>query len=548
MNNNNKISQYFLLEEVGKGSHGIVYKAYHQNRPSENLAVKVIEDTGNLDTLLIEPQLLSRLNHHHIVSLKDYFLYGSNLVLVTEYIDGVNLDEYLKQRGRLTEEEVIIFLSQMADALIQAHNNNIIHRDIKLSNILVTGSGENIRFVLVDFGVSRMTEGIQMIKRVAGTYYYMAPEQLRGRPCEQSDLWALGVCAYTLLTGIKPFKADTKDELFNQVLLSVPQAPSNHLGGINFKLETIILKLLERELINRTNSANDLKESLKEISALNIKQFNFERRSNYISTREEQDKAELYKIWEMFWLFFVLSEFMSVLWNLFMLSIPGIIIYIVQNVICILGVIRFYLGQKEKILSDTIIGIVLIIISVVINWTFTFVHLDMKLFTRRIEAIKQINPLIPEYFALIGAIFIIGFVLSIYFMFKSLDYLAKTIPLQESLVLHKVLKKSSTNPGKIITILKRFVDINWLNINIKQKYIEMLLLNGQIKEAIVEAKLTITIDPYNFGINLLLAKGYFEAGLYEESIQVCNNYLAICNYSFEFEDIKNQCENMLREV
>lgn len=114
----------------------------------------------------------------------------------------------------------------MADALRNAHANNIIHRDIKLSNILVTGDNQNQRFVLVDFGISRMAEGVQTVKRIAGTYYYMAPEQLRGRPCEQSDLWALGVCAYTLLTGIKPFEAKVGEELSHQILFSIPQAPS----------------------------------------------------------------------------------------------------------------------------------------------------------------------------------------------------------------------------------------------------------------------------------------------------------------------------------
>ena len=148
----------------------------------------------------------------------------------------------------------------MANALAHAHGNNIIHRDIKLSNILFTGEPKNPRFVLVDFGISRMAEGIQTIKRLGGTYYYMAPEQLRGRPCEQSDLWSLGVCAYTLLTGIKPFEGNTEKEISKKIQLSIPQAPSEISGGIDPNLETILFHLLEKQLgssgfegISRTN-------------------------------------------------------------------------------------------------------------------------------------------------------------------------------------------------------------------------------------------------------------------------------------------------------
>lgn len=134
-----------------------------------------------------------RLNHPNIIRLKDYFLYAGKLVLVTEYIEGIDLQSYLDQQGKLSQRELKLFMSQMASALSHAHTNNIIHRDLKLSNILVTEEDHDLKFVLVDFGISRMAEGIQTIKRVAGTYYYMAPEQLRGRPCEQSDLWALGI-------------------------------------------------------------------------------------------------------------------------------------------------------------------------------------------------------------------------------------------------------------------------------------------------------------------------------------------------------------------
>ncbi len=263
-----RINQYILVNEIGRGGHGVVYRGYHETNVNEFFAIKIIDDTGNLDLLLIEPELLSQLNHPNIIELKDYFIHAGKLVIVTEYINGINLQSYLEQRGKLSSSEVINFLNQMADALVNAHTHNIIHRDIKLSNILVTGENENPRFVLVDFGISRMTGEIQTVKRIAGTYYYMAPEQLGGRPCEQSDLWALGVCAYILVTGIKPFEATVKEELFKKILFSFPQTPTEILEDIDPELENIIFHLLEKQLINRTNSANELLKELREISKL----------------------------------------------------------------------------------------------------------------------------------------------------------------------------------------------------------------------------------------------------------------------------------------
>lgn len=239
-----QIGSYILIEEIGNGAYGTVYKGYHQNNSNIILAIKVILNTGNLDTLLIEPDLLSQLNHPNIISLIDYFIDLDKLVLVTEYIDGTDLQAYINQRKNLSEDEVKNFLAQMADALAYAHERNIIHRDIKLSNILVSIQGGVTRFILADFGVGRISQGIQTVKHIAGTYHYMAPEQLRGRPCEQSDLWALGICAYILLTGNKPFVGNTKEELSKSILLSTPEAIGKNIVEVNSELEKIIFQLL----------------------------------------------------------------------------------------------------------------------------------------------------------------------------------------------------------------------------------------------------------------------------------------------------------------
>ena len=546
-----RINQYVLLEEIGRGSHGIVYKAYNEERPHKNLALKIIDDTRNIDSLLVEPELLSRLNHPNIINLEDYFLHAGKLVLVTEYINGIDLQSYLEQRGRLTVEEIKVFLTQMADALAHAHANNIIHRDIKLGNILVTGNDHNRRFVLVDFGISRMAEGIQTVRRIAGTYYYMAPEQLRGRPCEKSDLWALGVCAYTMLTGIKSFEADTEENLsnlFKKIFFSIPQAPSETLGEIDSELENILYHLLEKELINRTDSANELLDELKkwsksaitEITSQQLDQIASSKKS--IPTWEQKEIKELKKSWIFFWIFAFLQTVPYEAFP-FLQTVPY---GIVGEVFSMTGVIIFYLGQEKNSCFRTVSGIFFVIVGflvrLIISVSIYFLYIQQVIiYILAGEDEMAANTIINIF----NAIDIISSVVSFLFTLLAVHFLTKARRLQENLLFHNTLRKASRDSKKILQLLKNFVNINWGNMNVRQKYIELLLVEGKVEEGIIEAKLTLEVDPYNFGATLLLANGYFEAGLYEECIQVCNSYLAVSSYSFEFSDLKDTADSKL---
>lgn len=517
-----RINEYILLNEIGRGGHGVVYQGYHDTKPNEALAIKIIEDTGNIDSLLIEPELLSRLNHPNIIRLKDYFIHAGKLVIVTEYINGINLQSYLEQRGRVTVSEVINFLTQMADALLNAHANNIIHRDIKLSNILVTGDYQNPRFVLVDFGISRMSEGIQTIKRIGGTYYYMAPEQLRGRPCEQSDLWALGVCAYTLITGIRPFEVKVEEEFFKKILFSIPQPPSEILEKIEPEFENIIFHLLEKQLINRTASANELLNELKRLPKFSNKNKISHKKNNeinsksYIHTWEQKNLKETQTNWVKFWML------------VFLATLPY---FIVGDIISISGLFLFFIGQERRKKFYTLSGVITIIfgtlISSIVQYKIFNIILDVSQ-TENTYLYTRIQPFI-----------------ALPFLLASTHYFVKIRRLKEDLLLHQMLREFSQNREKIINLIKKFVDIHWGNINIHQKYIELLFLDKRFEEAIVESKLALYIDPYNFAATLFLANGYFEVGLYEKCIEVCNGYLSISNYSFEFSDLKEKCELIL---
>ena len=446
---------------------------------------------------------------------------------MTEYIDGIDLKTCIEEQGRLTSEEVKIFLTQMASALVQAHANNIIHRDIKLGNILVTGNDQNRRFVLVDFGISSMAEGIQRVKRVAGTYYYMAPEQLRGRPCEQSDLWGLGVCAYALITGFKPFEASTQEDLSQKILLSIPEAPSEILEQIDPQLEEIIFHLLEKELINRTASASELLEEIQNLPTLKdtqsiVAQKPTDEAQSFIPTWEKQDMAQLKGSWIRFWLF------------VFLAVLPH---GIVGDAISLSGAIVFCLGQEKRNLCRTVSGIFLLLLGLLVSFRFSII-VDSIVYVAVGENTTTTD-------GIINGINLITFLLELSFTWIAVHYLTKIRQLQKTLLFHRILRQASRDSEKIIALLRRFIDINWESLNIRQKYIELLLLEGKVEETIVEAKLTLEVDPYNFGINLLLANGYFEAGLYEQCSQVCNSYLALSGYSFEFSDLKYKCERFM---
>ncbi|MDZ7962863.1 MAG: serine/threonine-protein kinase [Aulosira sp. DedQUE10] len=516
-----RINQYILVNEIGRGGHGVVYQGYHETNTNEALAIKIIEDTGNLDLLLIEPELLSQLNHPNIIRLKDYFIHAGKLVIVTEYIHGINLQSYLEQRGRLTVSEVITFLTQMADGLSNAHAHNIIHRDIKLSNILVTGDNQNQRFVLVDFGISRMAEGIQTVKSIGGTYYYMAPEQLRGRPCEQSDLWALGVCAYTLLTGIKPFEAKVEEELSHQILFSIPQAPSETLGKIEPDLENIIFYLLEKQLINRTASASELLDELRRLFELSTKNKISHKKTDetnskaHIYTWEQKNLKETQTNWVKFWIF------------IFLATLPD---FIVGDIISISGLFLFFIGQEKRKIFHTISGVIVIIFGVLVS------SIVEEIFNIVFEINQMENASLYT---------LIPLLVSLPFMLASTHHFVKIRRLKEDLLLHIRLREVSQSREKIINLIKNFLDIHWGNMNVHQKYIELLFLDERFEEAIVESKLVLNVDPYNFAGTLFLANGYFEVGLYEKCIEVCNGYLSVSNYSFEFSDMKEKCECIL---
>jgi serine/threonine protein kinase len=252
------LGHYHLLEQLGEGGMATVYKAY-DTRLERDVAVKIIrrglfgEDV--LERMLKrferEAKALARLTHPNIVPVIDYGEHEGAPYLVMPYLPGGTLKQRL---GTLMPwQEAVRILLPIAQALDYAHEQNIIHRDIKPSNILLTKKGQPM---LSDFGIAKIleSEDTQTLTGTGagvGTPEYMAPEQWTGQATKQSDIYSLGVVLYELVTGRKPYTADTPAAiLLKQASEPLPR-PAQFVAGLPEAVEKMLFKALARKSEDR---------------------------------------------------------------------------------------------------------------------------------------------------------------------------------------------------------------------------------------------------------------------------------------------------------
>lgn len=269
------IGDYKIVQEIGRGGMGIVYEAEQQN-PRRAVALKVLPGGGRFDRDRIklfrrEAQALARLRHSAVAAIHDAgHTSDEQHYLVMELAQGVPLDEYAR-KAALTRAQRLELFMQICEAINYAHQRGVIHLDIKPANILVDGEGNP---KILDFGLARimdpdaaMTTSVADIGKLRGTLPYMAPEQLRGDPSEldvRSDVYALGVILYELLTGQRPHDIDRKmgHGAIQHLLEESPQRPSSVNRTLRGDLETIMLKALEKAPSRRYQSTLALAEDI----------------------------------------------------------------------------------------------------------------------------------------------------------------------------------------------------------------------------------------------------------------------------------------------
>lgn len=262
------IGQYRVVELLGSGSMGVVYKAVDETLDRE-VAIKILnpdlDDPELMRRLRTEATTLAKLNHPEIATIYELRRTDQSVVMVMEFVRGEALDKVLERSGSLPVETVAYVVDRVLSVLSHAHQLGIVHRDIKPANVMVTASGG---IKVMDFGIAFMRDAEQtgVGNDVVGTPGYMPPEQIRGQDIDgRSDLYAVGVIFYRLLTGAFPFRADTIEDMLRKQLSGVPPIPLNHYrSGLPEWCERIVARALSASPSDRFQNAAQFRSALKQ--------------------------------------------------------------------------------------------------------------------------------------------------------------------------------------------------------------------------------------------------------------------------------------------
>jgi DNA-binding response OmpR family regulator len=255
--------RYEILEEVGSGGMGMVYRALDREL-GETVALKtlrpeLLQDASLVERFKSEIRLARHISDRHVVRTHDLGERDGVYFLTMEYVEGITLRELLDTRGRLAVAPALAIASQLAQSLVAAHEQGVIHRDIKPQNLLLDATGT---LKVMDFGVARLaagSSGLTEVGMLIGTPSYMAPEQLLGDSFDQRiDLYAVGVVLFECLTGRLPFEANSTVALIAKLLRETPPRPETLNPEIPAGLSALVLQLLTKDPAERPASAADL--------------------------------------------------------------------------------------------------------------------------------------------------------------------------------------------------------------------------------------------------------------------------------------------------
>ncbi len=271
-----RLSHYRIVKEIGRGGMGVVYRA-HDEHLGRDVAIKVLPQGTLADETARkrfrkEAEALSKLNHPNIQTVHDFDTQAGTAFLVMELIPGVTLSDKLTA-GPLPEKETFRLGAQLAEGLAAAHDQGVVHRDLKPGNLRLTPDG---RLKILDFGLAKLlpapaeattTDTLGETRAVAGTLPYMAPEQLCGERADvRSDIWAAGAVLYEMVTGQRPFPETQGPRLIDAILNQPPRPPSVANRRVSPGLESIILKCLEKDPEDRYQSVRELVVDLRRLS------------------------------------------------------------------------------------------------------------------------------------------------------------------------------------------------------------------------------------------------------------------------------------------
>ncbi len=258
--------RYKLEDFIGQGGMSLVYRAV-DIRTGHSVAVKILKSEYNGDKEFLErfqreAQAASLMSHHNLVNLLDVGVEGEYRYLVLEYVNGNTLKDIIRQKGRLNYQTAIQITVRILSALQHAHDNGIIHRDIKPQNVLIHADGH---VKVSDFGIARMTNAFTISKgdTVVGSVHYSSPEQATGSVVEAtSDIYSTGVVMYEMLTGRVPFVGDTPVAVAMQHVQDPPPPITDFAPETPPAVVAVVMKALEKNPKNRFQSAREMADAL----------------------------------------------------------------------------------------------------------------------------------------------------------------------------------------------------------------------------------------------------------------------------------------------
>jgi serine/threonine-protein kinase len=260
-------NRYLVQAEIGRGGMGVVYRALDTSSLQRTVAIKMplsglLTEENFLERFIHEARQAASLHHPNIVTIYDIGEQDGVPFIVMQYLDGQTLEKILHTRDRLSPEQTVPLLRQLADALDYVHGQRLVHRDIKTANVMLSADG---KVTLTDFGLVRATEsaGFTRSHQTVGTAEFMSPEQALGRSSDpRSDNYSLGIVAYKMLTGHVPFERETSVATLVAHASEAPPSPRVFRSDLNRPLEAVLTKALAKNPDERYQQAGQFAADL----------------------------------------------------------------------------------------------------------------------------------------------------------------------------------------------------------------------------------------------------------------------------------------------
>ncbi|HXU37535.1 MAG TPA: serine/threonine-protein kinase [Blastocatellia bacterium] len=267
---NSSVGDYRLVDYIGAGGMGEVYRAVH-SKIGRVVAVKVLTQSVPSPSFITrfhnEARIQASLHHHNIATLYDFLEFNGQPCIVMEYVDGETLTERISRFGSLPVEEALYIFQTVAEAIHYIHGQGVLHRDIKSNNIKISSTGE---VKLLDFGIAKSGDTPSMTRTgdVIGTLEYLSPEQVKaGNADARSDIWALGTLLYEMMTGNLPFKSPNIGDLCDKICKAQFASVSSLNPSVPHEVEAIILRCLKKKPADRYQTAADVLQDTKRIAS-----------------------------------------------------------------------------------------------------------------------------------------------------------------------------------------------------------------------------------------------------------------------------------------